>query len=323
MKEEFDKQTKQINAHTSTQADRIIKETTSRVAETIGQHTQPLPEQIGMAARLASTATAVGVLNIILVEKELTCKGTKAEKAALLARDVPVHELLDLLAKHGGTKAKGKAKARAKAKPTPAPESSNDSSDEASSNCSSDEARLQREPKEVVTMTPLQNTGSDASTAAPSKTNQSESCEEGDTLPEASKAAAKQTKNDNSDEDEFRSQEPKRRCVRPEAAQQEQKMIVTTLATSNPKTKVEWCDAYDGEHEEDLSKAIDDVAQILQDSRLKDELKLKLDREEQRREWGKYYETDRVDNEWAVYIHQTSNVMYTLGERVCKVSLRD
>ena len=113
MKEEFASQARQVNAHTSTEADRIIEETTSRVLETIGQHTQALPEQIDMATRLAGPTTAASVLNSILLDIEMNCKGTKADKAALLARKVPVDKLVALLAKHGGRTAKAKASSSA------------------------------------------------------------------------------------------------------------------------------------------------------------------------------------------------------------------
>ena len=121
MKEEFDNQAAQIMSHTTTEADRIIEETASRVLETIGRHTQVLPEQIDMATKLAGPSTTVGVLNSIITNEGMECKGTKAEKAAALAREVPVHKLVSLLAEHGGSKAvpTGSAKGQAKAKPSP------------------------------------------------------------------------------------------------------------------------------------------------------------------------------------------------------------
>ena len=74
MKREHDK----TRAHTTSEADRIIKETTAAVLNTIKQHTQPNPDQIAMAARLSSPSTAVKVFNSILEANGIDCKGTKA-----------------------------------------------------------------------------------------------------------------------------------------------------------------------------------------------------------------------------------------------------
>ena len=75
-----------------------------------------------MAAKMASTATSVSVLNSILENCGMETKGTKAEKATILANSVPVHKLLELTAEYAGI-AKPKAKAKAKAK-TKAPSAS-------------------------------------------------------------------------------------------------------------------------------------------------------------------------------------------------------
>ena len=81
MKEELGKQTNQINSHTTTEADRIIEETSRRVLETIGQRTQPLPDQITMAAKLSSQSTVVRVLDSILrngMQRHECGKGSRA-----------------------------------------------------------------------------------------------------------------------------------------------------------------------------------------------------------------------------------------------------
>ena len=121
MKEERGKQTNQINSHTTTEADRIIEETSRRVLETIGQRTQPLPDQITMAAKLSSQSTAVRVLDSILLDEGLECKGTKAEKAAVLAQSVPIHQLVDLLAEHAGTSMRASPSEAAPEQATKAP----------------------------------------------------------------------------------------------------------------------------------------------------------------------------------------------------------
>ena len=74
-----------------------------------------------MAAKLASSTT-VSVLNSILIDEGLWIKGTKEEKAALLADAVPVHRLLALKAEKAGVvKPKSKAKAESSTNAIPAP----------------------------------------------------------------------------------------------------------------------------------------------------------------------------------------------------------
>ena len=79
IKEEFEKKTNKINSHTSSEADRVIRETAGQVMLAVKQNTQPLPGQVAMAAKLASSAVKVCVLNSILEDKGITCKGVKAD----------------------------------------------------------------------------------------------------------------------------------------------------------------------------------------------------------------------------------------------------
>ena len=107
MKEELEKKTTQINSHTSSEAGQVVS--------TIKEKTQPLPGQTAMAAKCASNAVKVAVLNSSLAEKGIVCTGVKADKADVLATHVPPHELQQLLEEHAGTtppnpKAKQKAK---------------------------------------------------------------------------------------------------------------------------------------------------------------------------------------------------------------------
>jgi hypothetical protein len=100
MKEEFDKKAKDINLHTSSEADRIIAATATAVLEVIGKNTQPNPRQTRMAAVMAGPSTAVKVLNSILSDQGIECKGTKTDKAEFLANTIPVHRLAKLLEEH-------------------------------------------------------------------------------------------------------------------------------------------------------------------------------------------------------------------------------
>lgn len=114
MKQEHEK----TRAHTTSESNRIIKETTAAVLNVIGQNTQPLPDQIQIATRMAGPSTAVRVLNSILRSEGLQCKGTKSDKAAFLARNIPTHELLQLLDEHRSSievRAKSSASATAAA----------------------------------------------------------------------------------------------------------------------------------------------------------------------------------------------------------------
>jgi hypothetical protein len=113
-----EKTTKDVNSHTTAESDRVIQAVTSLVQA----NTQSNPDKIQMAAKLASSSTTVSVLNSILIDEGLSIKGTKEEKAALLADAVPVHRLLALKAEKAGVvKPKSKAKAENSTKAIPAP----------------------------------------------------------------------------------------------------------------------------------------------------------------------------------------------------------
>ena len=113
MKEEFDKKAKDINLHTSSEADRIIAATATAVLEVIGKNTQPNPGQTRMAAVMAGPSTAVKVLNSILSDQGIECKGTKTDKAEFLANTIPVHRLAKLLEEHKNCAAKPKVDSKA------------------------------------------------------------------------------------------------------------------------------------------------------------------------------------------------------------------
>ena len=112
--------TRDVNSHTTAQANRVI----DVVKSLVPVHMRANPTQTEMAPRMASPAVTPGVLNVILEDRGIITSGTKAEKAAILAEKVPVHRLLALQAEHAGLakakpKAKSKAKAKAKAKAKP------------------------------------------------------------------------------------------------------------------------------------------------------------------------------------------------------------
>ena len=215
MKDEFDKKAKEINSHTSSEADRIIAATATAVLEVIGKNTQPNPGQTRMAAVMAGPSTAVKVLNSILSDEGIECKGTKTDKADVLANTIPVDKLVKLLEEHKNcAMSKPKAKAKPKAnKPaasnatasTAAPSeqmesdsnknggSSDGSSDEAmsptkptaaeSSDESSDEAMPPTKP------TPAKPTSVEA--MSPTKPTAAESSDEEEPMPPAKATAAK------------------------------------------------------------------------------------------------------------------------------------
>ena len=111
-----EKMTNDVNLQTITESDRVI----GVVGSLVELNTQPPPDKIQMAAKLASTSTTVGILNSILAHEGIAAKGTKEEKAAYLADSVPTQRLITLRAEHAGTataKAKTKPKAEPKAKP--------------------------------------------------------------------------------------------------------------------------------------------------------------------------------------------------------------
>ena len=113
-----EKTIKDVNLHTTAESNRVIE----AVRSLVEANTQPPPDKIQMAAKLASTSTTVGILNSILAHEGIAAKGTKEEKAAYLADSVPPQRLIALRAEHAGTattnaKAKTKPKAEPKAKP--------------------------------------------------------------------------------------------------------------------------------------------------------------------------------------------------------------
>ena len=99
----------ELHGKTTAESDRVI----NAVATLVQGNTQPNPDTTRMAAKLASSSTTVKVLNSILKDEGMPTKGTKEEKATVLADSVPVHKLLALTAEHAGvTKPTPKAKAK-------------------------------------------------------------------------------------------------------------------------------------------------------------------------------------------------------------------
>ena len=82
-----EKTIKDVNLHTTAESNRVIE----AVRSLVEANTQPPPDKIQMAAKLASTSTTVGILNSILAHEGIAAKGTKEEKAAYLADSVPPH----------------------------------------------------------------------------------------------------------------------------------------------------------------------------------------------------------------------------------------
>ena len=94
-----EKTTNDVNLHTTTKSDRVIE----AVRSLVEANTQPSPDKIQMAAKLASTSTTVGILNPILLDEGVSTKGSKEEKAAYFADSVPAQRLITLRAEHAGT----------------------------------------------------------------------------------------------------------------------------------------------------------------------------------------------------------------------------
>jgi hypothetical protein len=195
MKEEFDKKAKDINLHTSSEADRIIAATATAVLEVIGKHTQPNPGQTRMAAVMAGPSTAVKVLNSILSDQGIECKGTKTDKAEFLANTIPVHRLVKLLEEHKNCamskpKAKAKPKADSKASSatasTAAPSEQLESEGEPMKNQSSDSDESSDEDL------PMKNQSSDEDLPMENQSSDSgESSDEEEPMPPAKATAAK------------------------------------------------------------------------------------------------------------------------------------
>ena len=151
MKEELEKNTQRINSHTSSEADRIIKETACEVMSAFKQNTQALPGQVAVAAKMASPAVTVGVLNSILNSKGIICQGVKADKAEWLATHVPVHELILLLEEHAGTatprpkaESKGTSSIATASTALPSEQTDSDRDDESSSEAPPTKRRRRR-----------------------------------------------------------------------------------------------------------------------------------------------------------------------------------
>ena len=112
-----DKTTQDVNKHTTSETDRMILAVESLVPVKM----KPKQGQVRMAAELAGPLTGVSVLNSILRDEGLECKGTKTDKAELLVERIPVDRLVQLVEEHKGMiisakpKAEPKAKAKAKA----------------------------------------------------------------------------------------------------------------------------------------------------------------------------------------------------------------
>jgi hypothetical protein len=137
-----------------------------------------------MAAVMAGPSTAVRVLNSILSDEGIECKGTKTDKADVLANTIPVDKLVKLLEEHKNCamskpKAKAKPKADSKASSatasTAAPSEQLESEGEPMKNQSSDSDESSDEDL------PMENQSSDSG----------ESSDEEEPMPPAKATAAK------------------------------------------------------------------------------------------------------------------------------------
>ena len=355
MKAEFDKKAKEINLHTSSVGDRVVKETTAAVLEVIGQNTQPNPERTRMAAIMAGPSTAVKVLNSILRDEGIECKGTKTDKADILANTIPVHRLVKLLEEHKSCatskpKAKGKAQAKAKAKgkgdskpaassataSTAAPESDRD---EGMENQSRDEEDLgiippaplpesrdegEESSDEEESMPPPKPAPQQSVSSKEAKQDE-ESSDEDEPMPPMKPTKAKSapqksvsSKDANQDEESSDEEEP---MPDEESSDEEEPMPVPKRRCINPNANVVLSEPCDDAEKEKLRKPISDVIALLKDCKTSHDVKSTFhDYLPTQLDWPTGYELNWKEGELAVYLRRKSPYPYQLGELLCKVS---
>ena len=294
MKEEFDKKAKDINLHTSSEADRIIAATATAVLEVIGKNTQPNPGQTRMAAVMAGPSTAVKVLNSILSDQGIECKGTKTDKAEFLANTIPVHRLAKLLEEHKNFAIANKPAASSATVSTAAP---------------SEQLESDRDEG-------MENQSSDSGESSDSD----ESSDSEEPMPPAKPASQKSVSKD-ANQDEESSDAYRRKRKRPINAltSQETKKVAREI---NPNANVVWSKTCDDKEKEHLRKPISDVTALLKNCYTFFDVKSTFEQHPLLTcslGWPKGYELNWKDDELAVYIHQESPYAFQLGELLCKV----
>jgi hypothetical protein len=246
-----------------------------------------------MAAVMAGPSTAVKVLNSILSDQGIECKGTKTDKAEFLANTIPVHRLAKLLEEHKNVAIANKPAASSATVSTAAP---------------SEQLESDRDEG-------MENQSSDSGESSDSD----ESSDSEEPMPPAKPASQKSVSKD-ANQDEESSDAYRRKRKRPINALtlQETKKVAREI---NPNANVVWSKTCDDKDKEHLRKPISDVTALLKDCKTFFAVKSTFEQPLLTCSlgWPKGYELNWKDDELAVYIHQESPYAFQLGELLCKV----
>ena len=241
-------------------------------------------------------------INARLLQNAANDKANEADRALIRAEKAKVEA-------KAKAKPKGKVEAKAKAAAPPPQDSDSGESDHETSSSSHTQAIGTRSDESAPCKLDL---GSDAnaSTSAPPEQNQTDS-ESSDGEPVSPKR--------------------KRQCKESLVKSAEQESIVKSpereettdeyLALIHPETKVLWSSACEEKDKADLIDAIEETAKLLQTCECYAQLQLKLRNLDWHAKWSNCYETNYDSEEWAVYMHRKSPRPYTLGDRLCRISL--
>ena len=306
MKEEFDKKAKEINLHTSSVGDRIIKEITPLVTLFNGSDSTNPQDRI----------------NARILQNAANNKANKEDR--VLIREQRAKAKAKAVAK-GKTNANNKPTASTATASTAAPSEQRESDrDEGMENeiedddiievpllqddDSSDEAMPLLEPQQPVSK--------DASQDEESSNESS-----GEDIPPAKPTPAKPTSVEAIIADEESSDdcgERKRKHPRNTVTLHAPKKIALAI---HPHANVAWAETCDDTEKENLLKPIKDVTALLKDcGHFYDVKRTFNDRLPAELNWPRGYELNWKEYELAVYIHRESPYPFRLGELLCKVS---
>ena len=322
MKEEFDKKAKEINLHTSSVGDRIIKEITPLVTLFNGSDSTSPQDRI----------------NARLLQNAANSKANKADR-----------ELIREQKAKAKAEAKGKGKANKPAasnatESTAAPSEQMESDrDEGMENRSRDEEDLgiisppplpksrdegEESSDEDEPMPPMKPTlakpAPQESASSKDANQDEESSDEDEPMPPAKPAAQQSVSSKEAKQDEESSGEsseepmPANKRRKRKHPLQETKKIALEF---HPDANVVWSETCDDKEKENLRKPISDVTALLKDCKTFTDIKSTFhDYLPGLLNWPNGYELNWKEEELAVYIRRKSPYPYKLGELLCRVS---
>ena len=294
MKEELDKKAKDINLHTSSEVDRVIKEITPVVALFNG----------------SGSTTPQDRINARILQNAANNKANKEDRVLIREQKATAK-----------AKAKGKAKAKADHKPAASTATASTAPSEQMESDRDESMENEIEDDDIIEVPLLKD--DDSSDEAmpllePQQSNKDASQDE-------------ESSNESSGEDmplpapQQSSEESSDDC-----GERKRKHPRSTLTSHVPKkfalaihahANVAWAETCDDTEKEHLLKPIKDVTALLKDcGHFYDVKRTFNDRLPGDLNWPRGYELNWKEYELAVYIHRESPYPFRLGELLCKVS---